>query len=225
MPRKFSKECSHRTVRRRKFWSQAKRRFISSDASSDAEGVHLVVVLAVVSVWCDHFDFGLGERFIEPVGVVSIIPNQRLYWFGDEDAQTAIGRPALSATAMILFPLPRFVSPTPIRRAWASLGAPFPRVVGSKHANADRKRPSVGGVAAAEPCSYLLPRLGDHSTARRTPDANAGCGRQLRLSRTDGHSRICGKTRKPPSIRHGLIDHRTRLAPDDVEQGPRSLGH
>jgi hypothetical protein len=43
------------------------------------------VVLPVASVRGDHFDSGLGELFIEPVGVVSIIRNETLYGFGDED--------------------------------------------------------------------------------------------------------------------------------------------
>jgi len=38
----------------------------------------LRAVFAVASVWGDHLDSGLGEFFIEPVGIVSIVPNETL---------------------------------------------------------------------------------------------------------------------------------------------------
>src|SRR6516164_9749317 len=86
--------------------------------------------LAVRAMRRDHLHTGFSQFSIKLVRIVGIVANQALDRFFHEDlcqglhhqldfvwrplsAQTVIGRPRRSATAMILVPLPRLVLPTP----------------------------------------------------------------------------------------------------------------
>jgi hypothetical protein len=79
----FSRECSKRVTNRRKFWSQRKQPLDLPAAAIAAQGPAILSQRsAVAAVRCDHFYTGLRQLTIQPVGVVSIVANQALDWFG-----------------------------------------------------------------------------------------------------------------------------------------------
>lgn len=52
--------------------------YLPATAAATERASILRAILAVSSVRRDHLDAGLGEFFIEPVGIVRIVPNETL---------------------------------------------------------------------------------------------------------------------------------------------------
>src|SRR5262249_12681864 len=53
----------------------------------------LGLVLSVAPMGSDHLDSGLGQILIELVGIVSVVPDEALYGFSDEDlSQRLLGQ-------------------------------------------------------------------------------------------------------------------------------------